>query len=41
MLVPSTSDKSVPEICGNPGSIEIDSLKYDSPPNYLVRVGVS
>ena len=40
MLVASISDKRGPEICGNPGSIELDSLKNDSLPNYLARVGV-
>ena len=39
MLAASISDKYGPEICGNPGSIELDSLKNDSPPNYLARVG--
>ena len=39
MLVASISDKHGPEICGNLGSIELDSLKNDSPPNYSARVG--
>ena len=42
MLVTSISDKRDPEICFHIflGSIELDSLENDSPPNYLARVGV-